>query len=46
MKIIGPYFCEKGNRTVIVNSEWYVSMLQNFFAPALGELEEIDMKNV
>lgn len=41
--IIGPYFFEEGNRAVTVNSERYVSMLQNFFAPAL---EQLGLQNV
>jgi hypothetical protein len=43
MGIIGPYFFEKGNRAANVNSERYVSMLQNLFAPAL---EELGLENV
>jgi hypothetical protein len=43
MGIIGPYFFEEGNRAATVNSERYVSILQNYFAPAL---EELGLENV
>jgi len=36
--IIGPYFFYEDDRTVIVNSERYVAMIQEFYAPALEEL--------
>jgi hypothetical protein len=43
MGIMGPYVFEEENRAATVNSERYVSMLQNFFAPAL---EEPGLENV
>jgi len=36
--IIGPYFFDEDNCVVTVNSERYVAMIQEFFAPALEEL--------
>ena len=33
-----PYFFAEDNRAVTVNSERYVAMIQEFFAPALEEL--------
>jgi len=36
--IIGPYFVDEDDRAVTVNSERYVAMIQEFFAPALKEL--------
>lgn len=38
MRIVGPYFFEEGNRAITVNSRRYKAMIQNFFAPALAEL--------
>lgn len=38
MGIIGPYFFEEGNRAATVNSERYIAMIRNFFAPAFAEL--------
>jgi len=36
--IIGPYFFYEDDRAVTMNSERYVAMIQEFFAPALEEL--------
>ena len=33
--IIGPYFFDEDDRAVAVNSERYVTMIQEFFAPVL-----------
>jgi len=38
IRIIGPYFFDEDDRAVTVNSEGYVAMIQEFFAPALEEL--------
>jgi hypothetical protein len=43
MGIIGHYIFEEGNLAATVNSERYVSMLQNYFALAL---EELGLENV
>lgn len=37
--IIGPYFFQENGRAVTVNSERYLTMIQEFFVPALGDLE-------
>jgi len=36
--IIGPYFFDEDDRAVTANSVRYVAMIQEFFAPALEEL--------
>lgn len=41
--IIGPYFFEENGRTVSVTSDRYVTMIQQFFLPAL---QEMDLDNV
>ena len=38
IRIIGPYFFDEDDRAVTVNSERYVAMIQEFFAPVLEEL--------
>lgn len=38
MKIIR--FFEEKNQTVIVDSEWYVNVLQNFFTSAIKKFEK------
>ena len=38
--VIGPYFFEEEGMTVTVNSERYVSMLQNFLQPRMEEIVE------
>lgn len=37
--IIGPYFFEEDNRTVTVNSERYMAMIENFFLPSLENMD-------
>ena len=41
--IIGPYFFQENGRAVTVNSGRYVTMIEEFFLPAL---EEMDLDNV
>ena len=36
--VLGPYFFEEGDVTVMVNSDRYCALLQNFFQPRLGEI--------
>lgn len=36
--IIGPYFFEENNRTLTVNYQRYVTMITNFFLPALENM--------
>ena len=38
--VIGPYFFEEDERSVTVNSERYLAMLETFFEPKLEELSE------
>ena len=43
-EVIGPYFFQNNGRTVTVNAQRYVSMLENFFEPQLEQLgEETDL---
>ncbi|XP_050314555.1 phosphate carrier protein, mitochondrial-like isoform X1 [Anthonomus grandis grandis] len=42
MGIIGPYFFEEENHAVTVNSERYIAMIHNFFAPAFAGLNVQD----
>jgi transposase-like protein len=37
--IIGPYFFQENGRALTVNSDRYLTMLQEFFLPALEEME-------
>ncbi|KAK8398607.1 hypothetical protein O3P69_004027 [Scylla paramamosain] len=38
--VIGPYFFEEDGRSVTVNSQRYLAMLEDFFEPKLEELSE------
>ncbi|QQP34944.1 Transposable element Tc3 transposase, partial [Caligus rogercresseyi] len=41
--IVGPWFFEKNEVTVTVNSERYVNMLEEFFLPRINELDQGDI---
>lgn len=43
--VIGPYFFEEGGRTVTVNQDRYLRMLDNFFIPELRR-KRLVMRNV